>query len=79
MTNNNLEWKEKFREKFLGIGDGWYSHGEIESFISSLLTQQRQSVLEEAAKAADRFGENYRRSYGDVTGEEIAEAIRGLK
>lgn len=71
MTNNNLEWKKRFGEKFSSIGDGWISREEIESFISSLLTEQRQNI-EEFIRGADNtlLGPQHR--------EELIKAIRSL-
>lgn len=71
MGNNNLEWKKEFRDKFCeypayGTGIPYLKapeHAlEIESFISSLLTQQRQRNFEEAASYLDNLAKN---EYGE--------------
>lgn len=42
MKNN---WKEEFRKEFIGEG---YTHPGMESFIESLLAEQKKELMEEA-------------------------------
>lgn len=59
------DWKKEFREQFgLAAKDGPILRGKVvdaESFIESVLADQRREVLEEAAKVAYRSLEHHHR------------------
>lgn len=88
-TPDPTDWKKEFREKFTqtpscvrGLKEGQSPPAivlaeaiKVESFISSLLAQQRHEVLEEAAKVADDIEET---SLDICQHADIGQAIRAV-